>query len=189
MSDSQFNIHGEIWKPIPEYPGYDISDQGRVRSYWRRKRLGKNQGTMCILDDSPQRTLKPSFHLGYPYITLTRDGAHYKKHIHVLVLETFIGPRPLGNHSRHLNGIRAESCLSNLSWGTPIENGEDTKRHGNSLIGVKNHSAKLTDDEIHQIRELAHNGLPQRKIAKLFKICQSNVWYIIHRLHWKHIPQ
>jgi hypothetical protein len=28
----------ERWLPVPGFPGYDVSDQGRVRSYWRKVR-------------------------------------------------------------------------------------------------------------------------------------------------------
>ena len=63
----------EQWKSIPGYEGYEVSDQGRVRSY--HKILGKKG--QCILD-TPQRILKPYDRKGYKQVSLVKDGKRYQ---------------------------------------------------------------------------------------------------------------
>ena len=66
----------EIWKPIPNFPGYDVSDRGRVRSY--HQRIGKHE---WIIAKNPQRILKGGVTgrrdvIGrkYPIVTLSQNS-------------------------------------------------------------------------------------------------------------------
>lgn len=67
---------------------------------------------------------------GYEQVKLYEDGTHRFRRVHHLVLEAFVGPRPAGMETRHLNGVRADNRLENLAWGTPTENAADKIRHG-----------------------------------------------------------
>jgi HNH endonuclease len=42
--------------------------------------------------------------------------------VHILMLETFIGPRPEGMLALHCDDDPLHCVLSNLKWGTPSEN-------------------------------------------------------------------
>ena len=58
---------GEIWKPIFDYPAYEISNYGRVRSYWKRHKR------KYILGDMPNKFLKPFENTdGYLSVRLSR---------------------------------------------------------------------------------------------------------------------
>ncbi len=91
----------EIWKDIPDYEGlYQISNLGRVQSYYRTKKL-------------------LSIHLdryGYYYVALCKKGKVIKKKIHRLLSITFI-PNP-NNHSdvHHIDGNKINNSLVNLEW-------------------------------------------------------------------------
>lgn len=79
--------------------------------------------------------LTPRAHqFGYPQVDIYyRDGdARVRRTclIHHLVLEAFVGPRPQGCECRHLDGNPTNNILTNLVWGTHVENMRDRARHG-----------------------------------------------------------
>lgn len=57
---------------------------------------------------------------------------------------------------------------------------------GKGHIGSKNGQAKLTDEEVREIRELA-GTMAQRSIAAKFGVSQAVVWAIINGKGWKHV--
>ncbi len=88
--------------------GYSINEQGEV--FGPRSKL------------TPYSTQRGG------HLRVRIRGSHYP--VHRLMLETFVGPRPEGYICRHLDGDPTNNHLSNLCWGTPRENYDDTIRHG-----------------------------------------------------------
>lgn len=116
------------WLPIPGYEGrYEVSDQGEVRSLPRYRSRGG------ILRPHP------SLPGGYPSVNLRKDGAGKTMRVHALVMLAFVGPRPEGQVTRHLNGNPLDNRLENLTYGTPTENNLDTVRHGGNANARKTH--------------------------------------------------
>src|SRR5688572_26642217 len=116
----------EEFRAVPGHPGYEVSNLGRVRSYWTR-------GVEKHIGNQP-RLLRP-FKNKLGYLAVTLAGGR-KKSIHRLVLETFVGPCPDGMEARHVNDNNpANNRLSNLCWGTRQENCDDKKRHGTHKVG------------------------------------------------------
>ena len=98
----------EIFKPIKEYPVYEISNCGRVRS-WHK---GKPKILTPWLDSKKK----------YYMITLTIDNKQQKFLIHRLVAEYFVDNpqnKPVVNHIDH--NTRNNYC-DNLEWVTVQEN-------------------------------------------------------------------
>lgn len=107
-------IMSELWRPVVGYEGtYEVSDAGRVRRVGGRvlKRTGRGKNR-------------------YPSVNLSVAGVARCRFVHLLVIEAFVGPRPLGMQARHLNGDRNDPRLVNLRWGTPSENNLDRVAHG-----------------------------------------------------------
>ncbi len=174
-------ISKEKWLSITGFPCYEVSDQGRVRSFWQR-----GQGKWDI-GKTPQRIICPVIRgRKYPAVNLHKDGKAYNMKIHRLVLFSFVGPCPPGHEACHYDGIRTNDFLTNLRWDTPANNGRDTRRHG-SKKGEKHNRAKLTDSQVIQIRELAAQRCRQKEIGEMFSVSQHCAWSIIHRRTWTHI--
>lgn len=55
------------------------------------------------------------------------------------------------------------------------------------LRGSSNGAAKLTDDDVRNIRKLAADGVKQHEIAKRFNVAQGHISAIVTRSKWAHI--
>lgn len=120
----------ERWLPVPGYEGvYEVSDQGRVRSLDRITTHGRRRKGMVLI---PSATDK-----GYLHVGLHLGGSHDRYFIHRLVLRAFEGEAPAGHEARHLNGVPPDNALSNLAWGTHLENMRDQREHGTHRNSLK----------------------------------------------------
>lgn len=156
----------EMWKVIDSFPQYAVSTLGRVRS--RRGFL--------------KPVLKKQ--TGYLVVTLRRRGKRFQPLIHSLVLEAFVGPRPEGHQACHNNGKRNDPRLENLRWDTVKGNHADRDRHGTTIRGEKSPFAKLTTEQVHEIRRAEQN---QPALAKKFGVSQVLISRIQLRKMWRHI--
>jgi hypothetical protein len=129
----------ETWLPVPGYEGYyEVSDQANVRSLDRIVRHGANGHRLrrgAALKKQPST-------FGHPVVYLSKDGVRKYFGVHQLVLLAFVGPRPEGMVSRHLDGNEKDSRLCNLAYGTQSENALDTVRHGRNPQTRKTHCPK-----------------------------------------------
>jgi hypothetical protein len=109
----------EVWLPVVGYEGYyEVSDLGRVRSLRRR---GTEETIMST-------RVEP--HRGYSAIDLRRNNRRKRFFVHRLVAEAFLGPKPPGMQTRHLNDMKGDNRLLNLEYGTPSENQMDAVANG-----------------------------------------------------------
>ena len=142
----------EIWADVPAFEGhYKVSAQGRVRSLDRFVPV-RGQTDHLIRGKILSAKTDPDH---YKSLTLRRPGFRRSVAIHVLVLEVFRGPCPLGHESRHLNGRKWDNSLPNLVWATHQENERDKIRHRTQLRGNRHPNSKLTDDQVIELRSLA----------------------------------
>ena len=119
----------ERWIPIPGHLGYEVSDQGRVRSVDRI--VPHPNGDLTLQG----KVLKPvAGKRGYLAVTVGRPVT-----VHSLVTLAFLGPRPEGQEVRHLNGQRHDNRLENLEYGTKDENMQDMVEHGTQWCQQKTH--------------------------------------------------
>jgi hypothetical protein len=82
-----------------------------------------------------------------------------------------------------LNGDPLDNRAENLAWKTPADNQADRIRHGTSNRGTQHGQAKLTDQDVREIRRLART-MRQVDIAAQFKINQTTVSSIINQKTW-----
>jgi hypothetical protein len=106
--------------------------------------------------------------------------------VHRLIWELVYGPIPVGLHVLH----RCDNppCINpeHLFLGTRQDNMDDKVAKHRQVRGERQRFAKLTPEQIRQIRALAHE-LNHVEIARQFGVTAANVGYIVRRHTWKHI--
>ena len=175
------------WRPIPGFPGYEVTRGGRVRSVDRKvvDRLGRPRSLR-----GRERVQATNRH-GYPVVGL-RLGCRAKMvPVHALVLCTFVGPRPPGHHASHVDGDKSNNDAKNLVWETPSENEARKVTHGTSARGEHNHASKLTAADVVAIREALMNA-PRKygsgsAIARQYGVTRYLVSRIRLRKNWSHV--
>jgi hypothetical protein len=173
----------ESWLGIPGFEGlYEVSDLGRVRSMARTVYTGRSYGKREL----PARILRPSVKRnGYLGVSLLRDGKVTYRSVHRLVLEAFVGPCPPGMEGCHGPNGQADNSLANLSWGTKTKNlGEDKRRDGTARTGETNVNAKLTEDDVREIRRLHALGVDHDVLAAQYPVSRSMIDKICTRECW-----
>ena len=109
------NLEGESWRKLPpDYPGYSVSNLGRVVSYYGRQR---GDGGRWSIMDTPQRLISPWIHEDC-YCICTLRGTRSQRNflVHRLVLCAFVGEAPEGYVAHHRNEIRTDNRVENLEW-------------------------------------------------------------------------
>lgn len=103
----------EVWKEIVDYPMYEISSFGRVRSYYNG-RYGRRL-TPKILSNKIDR-------VGYSFIHLKNSNGRKPLRIHRLVAEAFIpNPHQLPEVN-HLDENKQNNNVCNLEWSSRLHN-------------------------------------------------------------------
>jgi hypothetical protein len=155
----------ELWKPIQGFPGYDVSNLGRVRSWWRRGADGKwnsrgiSRTECCIIRFNRQRQ-------GYLDAALYREnGKRSIQKVHRLVATAFIMNvlnEPTVNHK---NLVKSDNRLDNLEWASM----RDQQQHLVAL-GLKpvplNAGRRLTIEEITMAQDLLSQGFTKAAVAR-----------------------
>lgn len=182
--DSTVDIKEE-WRPVRGYVGkYEVSDAGRVRAL-----LVSGGRNSVVTKRTPPLILKPR-HIGRGYLGVGLYDGHRNKvdrSIHRLVLETFIGPCPLGSESRHYDGIKTNNSLHNLSWDTKVVNTADKLRHGAQPQGRDHPLAKLTDAAVHEARTLHQSGVSFKSLGERYGVSFSAIRRAVQGTSWKHV--
>ena len=119
----------EQWREIKDFPGYEVSNTGKVRSYWKKeKRKGSWGGVDRILMQEPVRELSQSDDgNGYMKVYLQNEKTRVCKKVHRLVAEAFL-PIPINMEDPTVDHIKSgrkgklNNCVTNLRWVTRKEN-------------------------------------------------------------------
>lgn len=166
----------EHWLPVPDHPGYEVSDLGRLRSAWerggpRRWRIGE---TWTIL--APART-----GAGY-LVAYMRNSAGVRKlwQVHQVVMLAFEGPCPAGQEVLHWNDVGDDNALANLRYGTRGDNRADQNRNSGPACG----NATLTEADVRAIRADARGPTA---VARAFGVSYDTVRNIRLNLAWSHV--
>src|SRR5262245_55405966 len=113
------------------------------------------------------------------------DGELHKRYVHRLVLEACSEPPEAGQETRHLNGDRFDNRIENLAWGTRAENTADRFRHGTVLFGERNPRARLTRDQVEEMRALyAAGGWSFKRLAARYGVTTMTAHRAVRRHSW-----
>ncbi|MEM6320635.1 MAG: NUMOD4 domain-containing protein [Bacteroidota bacterium] len=168
----------EIWRDVVGYEGYyKVSSEGRIKSLIRRYKRSEQLKSL-------ENTVN-----GYSKVDLWKNKIRVGLYVHRLVGIAFLANTDYTIWINHRNSIRTDNSLSNLEWVTPKQNVIHGIKFGNgNQKGSKNHSTKLTEENVLEIRGLLKNKeMSQKKIAEIFGVCQQVVSEINCRKIWKHV--
>lgn len=155
----------EIWKPVDGYPGYEVSNLGRVRSVERYVTYVSRWGTKAVRK-WPSRILSTKCTGWYAQISFGR-GTKYK--LHRIVAAAFL-PNPDNlPEVNHINGVKSDNRASNLEWCDRRRNLEHARISG--LI-----KRPLTPHQVRAIRaEIKAKKLLYREIAAKYGVTLDSV--------------
>lgn len=162
----------EVWKTIEGWSDYQVSNQGRFKSF-KRSADGK--------------LLTPYLNK-YGYLTVhLRDKKRSKvMQCHRLVLSTF---EPIPNSDvmevNHKNEDKQDNRLSNLEWTTHLEN----IRYGTAIARrVKSQSKKILCVELNMIFDSVKDASEKMNVnyGNLTSCCNGNL-KTVGGYHWQYI--
>lgn len=172
----------EEWRPVVGFEGvYEVSSFGRV------SRQGVAPGVRPSTRSDGRRILKasPANH-GYPQVGLSREGKKKNVPVHWLVAEAFLGPRT--ETVDHINGDRTDNRVVNLRYLSRSENARAAwERLGRDQGRVA--AAKLSPEQVLEIRQRVADGETQRSVADRFGISSSHCNSIVHGRLWSDYPE
>jgi len=180
-------------RPIPDTDGcYLATERGLILSRFRSGRpfeMPDGSRKKQILPAGQAKVLSTyiSAGTGYPMVVIRTRQGRRRANIHTLVLEAFIGSRPAGMESRHLDGNCLNACIENLRWGTPLENAQDKFRHGTVQLGEDHHSSKLTVDDVRKIKQMLRDKVLHQIIAPMFGVSRACISSIAIGRNWNHV--
>jgi hypothetical protein len=175
MNSKELQLEGEEWRPVEEYPGYEVSNLGRFRSYWTTRGRSNTPRIKSIIKN---RYMKVAVH--------TPEGKNTLVLFARLVAETFIG-KPNGRLIVYLDGNSDNCRLDNLAYATRTElgsiltlrrflkNGEDSSL-GRKKAMQRKYYARL--QRAKKVKELRDKGLTYRAIGEYLGISESGAYRI-----------
>ncbi len=152
----------EEWRTTKRDSNYLVSNLGNVR------RVG---GVV----------LKP--YGNYPTVVFGSSCKRPRKqhYVHQLVLEEFCGERPKGFVANHKDGNKYNNKLDNLEWCSQTENKLHAYRTGLMPLA----QAKLTVQQVEEIRFYSKLGESKIASAKRYGVTTNTVYRIITHRTWK----
>lgn len=179
---------------------------------WRRVRLGghdwpyavSDRGRVRRIEPGPRtyvgREVKPMLNTGgYLHVWMTRgprtvSGTRVDVLVHRLVAEAFLPPDDDRPHINHINSNRADPRVENLEWCTPAENAAHAIAQADHA-GIKfqvrqgeaNGSAKLTEDDVREIKRRLATKEPATRIARDYPVSDVVIGKIKRGRIWTHV--
>ena len=172
----------EEWRPVGGFEGrYEVSNLGKVRSLrWRNRQVDRPREEPFVLFPTADKRRN----YGYLYVSLGAKPVRSKP-VHRLVLEAFVGPRPPEHESGHLDGNPKNNRSENLAWVTKKENASMRDQHGNHPRGEDSCRAKLTWDDVLDIRESVDNGTTRKEMAQKYGVSPATISSVVTWKTWR----
>lgn len=108
-------------KPIPQFPNYSITPDGKVWNHKRKIFMKLTVGTK-----------------GYQQVCLTKDKKLYCFFVHRLVANAYIAPIENKQIINHKDGNKLNNTVDNLEWCTQRENILHARDKLGAYLGVRN---------------------------------------------------
>lgn len=165
----------EEWKDIENYPNYQVSNIGRVKSKERytKQRNGINLRKEKLL--TPQKD-----HKGYLYVRLYNENGWKYFKVHILVAKTFI-PNLLNEPTvDHIDRNKENNKIDNLRWTSHIVQASN-KDKTNIIKNMKILGKKSYKNRAEKVKQYDLNNnfikefISSREASKLLNISETSI--------------
>lgn len=165
----------EVWKDIIDYPNYQVSNLGRVKSKERytKQRNGINLRKEKLLN--PQKD-----HKGYLYVRLYNENGWKYFKVHILVAKTFLPNLHNEPTVDHIDRNKENNKIDNLRWASYIvqANNKDKtkiiknmKKIGKLRLPNRKQKVKQYDLKNNLIKEY----ISSREASKILNISETSI--------------
>jgi hypothetical protein len=160
----EIDTHGQIWRTAARRGG-----RHGIRTIPCERRRAEHQTTS-----------------GYLQVRVMTDGRRVNALAHRVVWLHFRGPIPSGLTINHRNGNKADNRPENLEVATYSEQVLHSRRvlGGGDQRGERNPAAKLTRDQVEEIRRRRAMKEPLKAIAASFGVSDRTVSKIARGQRW-----
>jgi len=110
-----------------------------------------------------------------------------KHYAHRVSYELFVGPIPKGMYVCHSCDNVACVNPNHLFLGTQKENLQDMASKGRSTRGVKNPMAKLSEEDVKDIKYLINTGLSSKDLGVEYGVSSAAINLIKQGKRWNHV--
>jgi hypothetical protein len=166
-----------LWRPMPSYPDYEVSEWGQVR------RIAATSPHAKI---GQIRFWKTNTNCWQTQLQAP-DGERKAWSAHRIVCSAFHGPPPFpGAHACHGDDVRENNHFTNLRWATAKENIKDRTRNGGTRRGAQNGFAKLSE---RSAREILRASGTFTSIGAKYGVSRVIVARIKSGKAWRHIQE
>lgn len=163
------DLKGEVWGEHEDYPGYLISNNGRIKSKIRNKLIFQRVHDRyydCRIKD--------------------KNGVNKSPRVHRLVAEVFVEKVEGKTLVNHIDGNKLNNNADNLEWSTRTENAQHAIKNGL----MRHRQDTLTEKEVHEICSLIERGHSYAEIFPLNnRFTRSRVQKIRQRKRWTKISE
>ena len=151
----------DAWRDIPDFPDYQASTLGRIRSH--------KSGDWKVLRSTPH------LRTGYLVVSLRLNGMYIARSVHRLIARAFLGEAN-GRDVNHKNGNKHDNSIQNLEYLSRGDNHWHAYRTGlRDPVGKK-----LSAEQVRLIAAMK-GAVTQREIARRFDVSRATVSLIHNR--------
>lgn len=120
------------------------------------------------------------------YAGMSINNTSFQMHRYSYIINR--GPIPPRMEVMHACDNRRCVNPFHLSLGTTLDNQQDAAKKGRKPRGSNNAAAKLSEDDVREVRRLyAAGNASQRELARRFGVSQPAIRYAINGSTWGHI--
>lgn len=154
----------EIWKPVKNFAGYEVSNYGNVRSF---------KNSIGNIMREPHRVKHQIRKNSATRVTLSVNAWAYCKTVAVLVLTTFGKPAPHQSwRPAYRDGNKNNLKLENLYW---IPHASNCKLNGKDVLNIRS--------------EHLESNTPDELLAARYGVSKRSIQNVVNGKTWKNATQ
>lgn len=180
----------ELWKPVEDFPDYDVSNLGNVRRWRGKSNVLGRKGFQIVALAIPLPVIQSPLGKNGRWRKVTLMDDHQRQRtmaVHRLVAKAFVS-NPLNMPQvNHLSAFPQDNRASNLEWTDHAGNHLHATVNGLRKQGEGVSLSKLTAESVKQIRLARVSGEGSTSIARRYGVDRCTIKRVVNRKTWKHV--